>query len=352
MGCHMSYADMIEKIRRIARDETICDDALCKLLFDNGCYYLLSKSRTHASKRMLPVALNSVSVSHWYRNCQEVFEKMKNIPYAHIKGAALSSRIYGNPAYRSVGDIDLLVPPAYSDEIKSILLDNGFVQGKLVDGQIVPFTRQELIYQKSFTHQLSPFIKKIESRISPFINIDVNLDIVWGEGDFSVNMDEFVSHTEDFEIRGVAIRRLKPIWEFISLCMHHYKDMNSIYLIADRGFNLSEYCDIYFYLVNVLPDANELAEISNKYGMSEYVFYCIYYANEIFDDHRLSVYLNKLDSESARKLICCYGLTDSERKEWDMPFYERLFDVEFQERFFASLSDTDQRKVEINRKFM
>lgn len=353
----MNYADTIEKIRKLAHGEDGCDDELCKPLLDSGCYYLLSKSEKYASKRMIPVAMNSVVVSQRYKVCKEIFEKLKHIPYVHIKGAALSDRIYGNPAYRSSGDIDLLVPPEYSDKTKSVLLENGFVQGKLNDDTIVPYTRKELIYQKSFSHQLAPFMKETGNKICPFVNIDVNLDIVWGEGDFSINMNEFIGyahdiHTEDFEIYGVRMRRLKPIWEFISLCMHHYKDMNSIYLIAERGFRLSEYCDIYFYLVNVSPNADELSEISAAYGVSKYVFYCIYYANEIFSDHRLEVYLNKLDSESARKLIGCYGLTDSERKKWDTPFYERLLDNGFKERFYHSLNDIDQRKVEMNRRYM
>ena len=31
----MNYSDTIEKIRRLAQGEDVCDDALCKLLLDN-----------------------------------------------------------------------------------------------------------------------------------------------------------------------------------------------------------------------------------------------------------------------------------------------------------------------------
>ena len=351
----MNYSDTIEKIRRLAQGEDVCDDALCQLLLDSGCYYLLSKSEKYASKRMIQVAMNSVVVSQRYKVCKEVFEKLSDIPYAHIKGAALSERIYGNPAYRMSGDIDLLVAPEYSDKVKSVLLENGFVQGRLSGDKIVPYSRRELIYQKSFSHQLAQFIKATGSNICPFVCVDVNLDIVWGEGDFSVDMSDFAGnmlHTEDCLINGIALRRLKPVYEFISLCMHHYKDMNSIYLIADRGFSLSEYCDIYFYLVNVAPDADELAKTAAKYGVSKYIYYCAYYANEIFRDERIRRYIEKSESETAKKLIDCYGLNESERKIWDVPFYERLLDNGFQERFFDSLSAEDKKKVQINREMM
>ena len=153
----MNYSDTIEKIRRLAQGEDVRDDALCKLLLDNGCYYLLSKSEKYASKRMIQVVMNSVVVSQRYKVCKKVFEDLNDIPYAHIKGAALSERIYGNPAYRMSGDIDLLVTPEYSDKVKSVLLENGFVQGRLSGDKIVPYSRRELIYQKSFSHQLAQF---------------------------------------------------------------------------------------------------------------------------------------------------------------------------------------------------
>ena len=53
-----------------------------------------------------------------------------------------------------------------------------------------------------------------------------------------------------------------------------------------------------------------------------------------------------------KKLIDCYGLNESERKVWDVPFYERLLDNGFQERFFDSLSAEDKKKVQINREMM
>ena len=350
--CLMTYDDIVENIRRLSRGQRVSDDELYKLLLDNGCYYLLSKSEEYVQHCKSHIGVNSFIVGWRYAICQEFFEKLKDIPYAHIKGGALSSRIYGSPAYRSFGDIDLLTAPEYSECVKRLLMEFGFVQGRIVNGKILPFSRQEIIFQKSFSHQIAPFVKKTESKICPIINVDINLSIVWGEGDVPINMNEFISHSKCMKITNYDICCLQPVWEFIALCMHHYKDMNSIYLIAERGFNLSEYCDIYFYIINVCPDANKIAEISKKYGISDYVFYCIYYANEIFDDPRLSEYLNKLDSESARKLICCYGLADFERKEWGVTFYERLFDRGFKEKFYATLCEEDQRKVETNRNYM
>lgn len=348
----MSYAETIDRIRRLAKGDDSCDDELTELLLNSGCYYLLSRSEKQRVKAMSAVAVNSVMINHRYKACSNIFAMLDSIPYAHIKGAVLSCGAYGNPSYRSSGDIDLLVPSEYSDLAKSILTAQGFIQGRLVNDAIIPFSRSELIYQKRFSHQIAPFMLKTESKLCPFINIDVNFNIVWGEGNFKIDIREFVSNSEEFEIYGVKMRRLKPLWEFIALCMHHYKDMNSIYLLAERGLSLSEYCDIYFYIVNVSPDADELAKLSADYGVSDYVYYCIYYANEIFADKRLDLYLNKLRSESANKLINCYGLTDSERKQWDTPFFERLLNTHFSQKFLSLLTESEKHKIQINRDFM
>ena len=348
----MKYADIIDMIRRLANGEDACDENLSEQLLNSGCWYLLSKSVQYSSKQMTTVMINSIFINQRYQACKDVFERIQDIPYAHIKGAILSSYIYGNPAFRLSGDIDLLIPPRYSGKVKAVLDDCGFVQGKLVDGKIIPYSRKELIYQKSFSHQLAPFMKETGSQMCPFVNIDVNLDIIWGEGDFSIDMENFVCHTEEFEFQGIKLRKLNPAWEFISLCMHHYKDMNSIYLIADRGLSLSEFCDIYFYLVNVSPNVDELTDVAREYGVCDYIYYCIYYTNKIFADARLSKYLDKLRSNSAEKLLDCYGLSDFERRKWNISFYERLFDPRFKDKFRSALTNDEMRKIQINRDFM
>ena len=350
----MNYIEIISKLRRLARGEDCCDDELFLLLSNHGCHYLISKSKSYASKQSATFAVNYIVQKKRYQVCKDVIDKleMESIPYAHIKGAALSQRLYGNPAYRLSGDIDILVPPNYSDRVKSVLERTGFIQGKLVDGKIIPYTRKELIYQRSFSHQLAAFMKATGDKFCPFVNIDVNLNIIWGESKLEFDMNEFVSHTEQIDIFGLKLYRLQPIWEFISLCTHHYKDMNSIYLLFEHGLSLAEYCDIYFYITNIYLDAGELANVAKQYQLSEYIYYCIYYANMIFDDERLFEYLDKLDSEFARELLNSYGLDDSERCKWKIPFYERLFDARFKDKFALTLSDEQLRKVKINREYM
>lgn len=349
----MSYDEiLLYQIAKLAQGENICDDYLYRLLLNQGCYFLLSKVEKHTREIVSSLMLNSAIVYQRYKLCEDVFDELADLPYAHIKGGALSLRLYQKIGYRSSSDIDLLVSQFYLEKVKSILHSHGFVQGRLIDRTIIPFSREELIYQKCLSHQLAPFIKYTGNALCPYINIDVNQSIIWGESDIAIDTNEVVSHTEDFEIHDIRMRCLNPVWEFIALCLHHYKDMNSIYLLAENGLNLSEYCDIYFYIINVMPDIGEITRVSKAYGLSEYVYYCLYYAHEIFKDDRLLIYLNMLDSDSARNLINKYGLANSERKEWNIPFYERLLDSDFKKRFRNSLNESDNRKIDLNRHFM
>lgn len=348
----MKYTKELRFVRHLATGKDFYDDAFYDWLLKNHCYYLLSKSKRYSERTKLFTILNAAVIHQRYNACGDLFAQLERLPYASIKGATLSSRIYGTPFLRYSGDIDLLIPPSFVDAVKKILLENGFIQGRVIDQKIVPYTRKEQIYQRSLTHQLASFTRETGKEFCPFVNIDVNQSILWGETDLVMDMEAFMTHTEEYQIYDIPLRRLTPVWEFLSLCMHHYKDMNSIYLIADRGLSLSEYCDIYYYLINVAPDGQELANASKRYKISDYIYYCVYYAYKIFSDDRLLNYLYLLDSPSAQELIDCYGLNADERQRWTSPFWERLFDDTFKDRFFDSLTQSQKRKVEINRQFM
>lgn len=229
---------------------------------------------------------------------------------------------------------------------------NGFIQGKVKNDVIEKYTRKELLYYKLYTHQLASFEKKTDSPLCPFVNIDVNLGILWGESTQTIDMEEYLYYTEKRTIFGIEVSVLSPIYEFIALCLHHYKDMNSIYLLAERGICLNEFFDIYYYIVNVKMDIDELKSAAEKYQVQEYVYYCIYYANEIFQNTYLEQYLASLETLKALKLLDCYGLTESERKKWKIPFLERLFDPDFKTRFLKSLSEEEIQKIKINKQYM
>ncbi len=343
----MNYADIISQIR--SNDYT---PRVAQLLLDKKCFYLLSKSREYSPQAAMYVGANALVTSRRYKHCEGLFSKLEAIPYAHLKGGILSKRIYGTPFHRASNDIDILISNDSLSQVKEILFSEGFIQGRLEENKIVPFTRHEIIYQKSFSHQTAPFLKQTGDVLCPFINIDLNLDIMWGESKKSVDINEFLTHTEVFDICGVNIKGLSSVFDFISLCLHHYKDMNSLYLLSKGGYSLSKLADVYFYLKNTEISTSLLCESAKSYGVDKYLYYVIHQANEIFGDNTVAPYLNALKSAEGTALLNKYGLAEDEISEWKIPFEERLFDSEFPSKFYASLSDAHRQKADTNRKFM
>lgn len=254
----MPYDKLLYEMHLIMNGKEMCSDFLLRILQKQKCLYALSQGVGSTEKLASYLAVNEKIQNYMYTFCEEVFRELEKIPYAVVKGAVLSDRIYGKTYYRSSGDIDILVSPKHIDFVTQTLKKNGFIQGRIKEEIIERYKREELLYHKLYTHQLAPFIKSSRLSLCPFINIDVNFSVLWGESPWEIDMDEYLRHIESGFLFNVKIYRLAPVYDFIALCLHHYKDMNSIYLLSEKGFCLNEFFDIYYYLINVKIDLEEL----------------------------------------------------------------------------------------------
>ena len=178
------------------------------------------------------------------------------------------------------------------------------------------------------------------------------MDVMWGESEVKADIDYILSHTIASNICGIMIHKLSNTMEFISLCLHHYKDMNSIYMLSRGSLKLYLFCDIYFYLLNNDVSITELVGKCDRLNISEYIYYYIYYTNMIFDDNRLNEYLSALKNVQCENIIDTFGLDDIERKVWNPSFGERLFSERFYEEFNSLLGEKDIEKIRKNNSFM
>lgn len=327
------------------------------ILYSHNCSYLISKISSndkYTNKLKIENVLNKVCIAERYKLCAELFNKFEecNIPYAVIKGAVLSSAAYKDPFIRHSGDIDLIVNRKNIDQIKKTMLDFGFIQGRVTENGIEPFSRRELLFQTSMSHQTAPFVKETNNKLCPYVNVDINLDILWGESEQNLDMDFVLEKTQHTTINDVAFKKLRPEMELISLCLHHYKDMNSIYLLYERGIKLSHFCDIYFYIKNCNIKPEILYDYCCKLNVSKYVYYCLFYTNLIFEDSDLEKIMTLLHSSRADYLIDKFGLNEKERQTWNINFYERLFDNNICDYLKNSLSEELLNKIKTNQMFM
>lgn len=344
----MITSEKIKSIRALANGENT-NQNISEILLRHNCFFLASKIKNTSCQQDIKLhqTLNNIAIKERYKACKPIFDTIK-MPYAVIKGAVLSNSVYKDPFMRFSGDIDFLVNRKDVDSFKKLLISHGFIQGRIINNSIVPFSRREILFQTSFTHQTAPFIKPTGHKLCPFVNIDVNVDIMWGECDEKSDMDFVLSHIEKISLLDNVLCKLTSEMEFVSLCLHHYKDMNSLYLLANGSFKLNLFCDIYFYIFNCRPDPQKLLDICCRLNVGRYIYVCIYHAFLIFDDPMLMKYLSILDSEKDISLFDTLGLNDKERKDWNLSLFDRLFHPNLPQYVNSLLSTEEMKKIQLN----
>ena len=322
---------------------------ISNILNTHRCYALIKNGKS--SIELMKRAVNHAVIKERYCTCKQFFEQIR-FPYAVIKGAVLSSVAYGDPILRVSGDIDILIHRRDMDEAKHFLKECGFVQGRVTETGIVPFTRKEIIYQTTMSHQTAPFIKVTTNKLCPYVNLDVNLDILWGESEQRADMDEVLAHRQRYSLFDVDCYKLIPEMEFVALCLHHYKDMNSIYLLSKGSLRLELFCDIYFYLRRLQPSASRILDLSRKLNVGRYIYVCLAHTMEIFNDSLMDPYIKMLENERDETLLETFGLNERERKRWEIPLFQRLFHSNLPQYLQGLLTASDMEKIRINQENM
>ena len=290
-------------------------------------------------KSLLPKLLNQES----YTQLRELLNVV-NSCYAIIKGEVLSKQAYLKSGLRHSSDIDILISRENIHEFEQVLCKLNFQNGSP--------TRSDIITMLSASHQVAPWIKEIP----PWgvVVIDLNFDVFWGEYEGKrIDIEEFLSDAIEMEIYGVKVKTLPPIKAMIQLVLHHYKDMNSIFLLATRkSIKYDMFKDVYYLLKNNLDTIplDKLYAMSAEYEIIPYVFYVLYYTGQVFDDEILKQYIEAFRTPEGEALLNCYGLCAKEQKEWKCDFKTRLEADNLYELIKDDLTEKDQDKIAINKR--
>ena len=346
--------DIIRKLENRAPVELTDDERqrLIDVFMDHGCYQYV---------KMLDKSIDLSFVANKsrviYSSCQKVFEMLNDlgIPYAVLKGMPLSLLAYGDADGRASRDIDVLVSPSSYKEIHNALTLSGFSQGRLINGQVKKIGREEKLFYLHNTHQSSPYFLETSSAIVPFVEMDINFQLIWPQRDIKLDTEMFLENLSDFSVEGYTIKTLIPLYFFVALCLHHYKDMNSIYILyRKKRISLRRYCDIYYYLKNnqVACSVSQLTEIAQQFSISPYLYYCLYYCYLIFHDDFLQPYMESLKTEYGIYLVDRFGLNEDEQKVWTIPYYERIFSNSLHHYFDQILPPQDLKNIELNYRYM
>lgn len=288
--------------------------------------------------------LNQFIRQRHYNNCLELFDELCEYNYAIVKGEPLSKLAFNCLNERRSSDIDILIPQKYINNIEKLLLKHDFYSNRNTHG--------DKVMMLICSHQVASWYKS--SSPCGQVIIDLNFDIFWGEYEGKrIDIEEFLADTMEMEIYGVKVKTLPPIKAMIQLVLHHYKDMNSLFLLATRkSIRYDMFKDVYYLLKNNLDaiSLDKLYALSAEYEIIPYVFYVLYYTGQIFDDDVLKQYIEAFRTPEGDALLNCYGLCEKERREWKCDFKTRLDSDHLYELIKDDLTERDKEKIAINKR--
>ncbi len=295
------------------------------------------------------MTINEFFWKHAYQEVKPLFEDLKEYRYALIKGDALSIQAYGKVGKRQYGDLDVLVERQDVMEIEEILRKHGFVCNN--DSESSATRRKDKIMSMVRSHQLPSFFK--ESKWGK-IELDLNFDIYWGQylGE-KESIGSLLDSVRTEQIYGCEVKVLSPEHALLQLVLHHYKEMNSIYHLSNFYTIKSDmFRDVLELIKNRKNEiqADSFYEVCEKYHVTEYAYYVLYYTKECFGENLLDEYITKLQSDRGIELLDKYGLDEDEQNVWKIPFHERVDNPVLKNIVVANLSPKEQRKNEINKK--
>lgn len=279
----------------------------------------------------------------FYHYFEPVAKQLIGINYAVVKGEPLSYYAYGAFGKRYFNDIDLLVSKKDLTVVRKVLEENSFIP--------IRKDRFSEAFCLGLSHQIIPYVKHIGSFS---VYVDVNFNIFWGEYDGKqISIEEFLSETVPMNIHNCYVRTLPHMKFFIHVILHHYKDLNSIYLLAtQKTVRISLFKDLYYYFINNMNKLplDELLRYCTEHRIKEYVFYVLYYTCILFDNNDLRRYRDAFETNRGLRLLNRYGLSEKEQREWKIDFDTRLNSGVLFDYIKEDLTINELRNIEINKK--
>ena len=274
-----------------------------------------------------------------YVALKNVFKKMNDINYSVVKGVPLKL-LCGSRTTDIYADVDILLDRKSIGIVNTILNQNDYYNNT---------KRENRIFALTSTHQTMPYSKIYNSHEK----VDINFDIFWGEYEGKrIDIDEFLSDAIEIDIYGIKVKTLPPIKAIVQLILHHYKDMNSIFLLATRK---SIKYDMFYDLYNIIKNNEDIITIeklyktSEMYGIKPYVYYMLYYTRQVIEDELLKKYVEAFRSSEGEALLNCYGLCAEEQRNWRYDFKTRLEAKNLYHLIENDLTEQDKKKIAINK---
>ena len=278
-----------------------------------------------------------------YQYLIQLLDEKADFPYAVVKGEPLSVLAYGAAGLRHSGDIDVLVDKKDLKALEKILREDGF--------QSTELSRQEKIVARAFSHQIEPYHKQLSLGT---LEVDINYEVIWGEWQGKKpSVQEMLERRQTLDIFGVPVPALSVEDAFVQLCLHHYKDMNVLFhLTLHNPISRKLFEDVAGFWKRQVGrlDLVKLTAQIEEYQLTPFFYYIAYYTAKVCQVEDLEEWAKQLETPEGIQLLNTFGLAESERKVWPIPFEERLDNEKLPELVRSMLTEKELEKAEQNHK--
>lgn len=259
----------------------------------------------------------------------------KGVRAALLKGPLLATTVYPGIETRYSNDLDFLVSLSDVNALTAALTEAGYVQGSVSPtGDIVPANRQQKIFHQMSTHELHEFLKPSGRPLVGLYAVDINHSILWGgKCPYVVDTAELIERSIRVEINGHPVWRLDYEDCLLQLCCHLYREATMAHWIEDsRDLKLYKFADILVYCAAHQDelDWGSFEARVKKAGLDAVVYYVFHHVLMLYasdpTSHLIGERAGRLRPQSLDYLDE-YELQSGERRRWQHPFLERLFDT-------------------------
>ncbi|SUN46818.1 Uncharacterised protein [Streptococcus equi subsp. equi] len=274
------------------------------------------------------------------RELNTVFEK-QSIQVAFLKGIQTSEKYYEKPWIRYYSDLDILVDKQMISRVKKLFFHMGYVFGKPKDnGEILLATREEILYQNLFTHEIYNLVKKENNNL--FINIDVNFLFSWkGLNDPEIKFNDIKNNI--IYDKQIKLKTLDKVMNFIHLSCHLYNEAR--YFALDKSFSGGNPQEIQlnrvFELALILKEFSQVEFdsvvcYSKKLNCDNKIFASIAITKELLELD-LSILNNYTKTIELQDDFNTYVDIDQKIEYWPISVEERVFDLKLKEKICKKL---------------
>ncbi len=250
------------------------------------------------------------------KNFLQVFSR-KNIPVIMLKGIYYAEKIYKDPYYKRMNDVDILINKTDLKEIIKTYQELGYFSA----GELLGKSAQEY---DQFSHHLPPFFSK---------NLNLMIGTHWGlhssSRDYSLDYESIWQRAVHFDFYDIPIKSLSDVDHLHHLCIHldclkvgsrEVGDIVNLLRFSSENFNWSLF--------------NNLVKQSKSYNP---VFFALSLA-QLLDptNEKLSV-LNLLKSEVSSSTL---NIVAEKTKSLETLLYNRSAHVSNIDKAFTNFKTT------------